>query len=208
MLKNFLPGLVGIIVSQAAIVASTIPAAAIVYSFDRTLGTGVSVSGVIETDGFIGAIDTANVTDWDIDVTFVLSPALSVSVNLLTSNSAIDNSDFQGNFTATASQLLWNFNGSGSFLIVGNNKENFWGLCGDPSLSFCSVANAEHASASNPFGTTALASNASNGTGSFVAAEAAVPEPATLGLFGLGLAGLGLASRQRRTHRPESPEPI
>ena len=50
------------------LLASVTADASIVYNLNRTIGAG-TVTGFIETDGTIGVLSTANITDWILTLT-------------------------------------------------------------------------------------------------------------------------------------------
>jgi RHS repeat-associated protein len=92
----------------------------IVYNVSRTVGTG-SVSGFIQTDGHIGTLATADVTDWNLLLTvgtntFRLTGPLSGGNSFVSVATSAD-------LTATATNLTFNFSAtdSGYFLIQANS---------------------------------------------------------------------------------------
>lgn len=187
------------IIFVGALVATSIDSAsALVYRFERSLTGNISVSGIIETDDTLGAIEAANIVDWDIDINSIPFPGVTQTVNLLQSNSTIAFSDFASNLSATELELIWDFNGTGSFLIVDSlDQMNFWGVCGDPTAPLCSIANAEHASTIDVFNPgSAILSTVQYSNGPFVMAVAVIAEPATLTLFGMGIVVLGITCRR------------
>ena len=66
MKKSRLLGAVcaGVVMLLASVTAD----ASIVYNLNRTIGAG-TVTGFIETDGTIGVLSTANITDWILTLT-------------------------------------------------------------------------------------------------------------------------------------------
>lgn len=82
-------------------------AAPITYSVNRTIAAG-SVTGTIQTDGTMGVLAAANVTDWNLTLfdgtnTFVLTgPASGNNSHVFITGSDV---------TATANSLLFNFSG-------------------------------------------------------------------------------------------------
>lgn len=77
-------------------------AAPITYQVNRTIGVG-SVIGTITTDGAIGVLATADITNWDL----VLNGANSATFNLTGANSKVVISG--ADVTATATDLLFDF---------------------------------------------------------------------------------------------------
>jgi hypothetical protein len=86
-------------------------AASITYNVDDRIGQG-SVVGSITTDGKIGALSTGNVTAWNLTLSGV---GQNATFTLTTNNSHLL---VQGtDFTATPSDLFFNYSGSGLFLF-------------------------------------------------------------------------------------------
>jgi hypothetical protein len=89
-------------------------ASPITYSVNRTIGAG-SVTGTIQTDGSLGVLAAANITDWNLTLfdgtsTFVLTgPASGNNSHVFSSGSDI---------TATASNLFFNFSGVDSGYLL------------------------------------------------------------------------------------------
>ncbi|MDJ0785704.1 MAG: choice-of-anchor Q domain-containing protein [Myxococcota bacterium] len=111
--------------------AASVPAAAIVYDVDRTIGSG-TVTGFIETDGTLGDVVTANLVDWQLTLTVG-----GTSVDLLGPASG-DNSalTFVGlGFDATPSQLIATVSGGVAGFQVCLENAAFPGVCnlGEPN---------------------------------------------------------------------------
>jgi hypothetical protein len=97
-----------------------------VYLVSRTVGDG-TVTGFIETDGTLGTLTTANITDWELTLT---------TPNLLFGGVATDTISFSeslttfagGVITATPTDMLFDMTGSsgeGTLTFQGNSF-NFW----------------------------------------------------------------------------------
>lgn len=106
----------------AAVVA--FPASAITYEFGFTLGTfepsgkyvgqngnapllegGIAVTGRVETDGSLGAIDESNIVSWNFLFTGELESLAFSSEGLLGDDNRESNSNVQGSFNATETVL-------------------------------------------------------------------------------------------------------
>jgi hypothetical protein len=83
---------------------STISSASIIYSVDRTIGTG-TVTGTIETDGTLGFLSDANIVNVSLTAS---APNLPGSPESLIYTGIVGNA-----VTATDTQLLFDFAASG-----------------------------------------------------------------------------------------------
>ena len=112
-------------------------ASPITYSVNRTIGTG-SVTGTIQTDGTIGALTAANITDWNLTLndgisTFILTGPLSGN------NSHVFTTG--NDVSATASALSFNFSGvdNGYFLFQVSFGSGQHYYCTATSAGVCSA---------------------------------------------------------------------
>jgi hypothetical protein len=128
LVRKFLSGLVVLLVSASVFAGS-------IYNINSTIGAG-SVIGTVETDGTIGVLDEAQILDWNLALddgttTFTLFGPLSGN----NSQVRIDGAGF----TATASDLLFDFSGVDSFVLFQNpsigSGMNFW--CVDGTIGAC-----------------------------------------------------------------------
>jgi hypothetical protein len=165
-------------------------AANIIYHADDHVGVG-TVTGTITTDGVIGTLGAGDILSFNLTLfdgtgTATLTSGVNGRV-AITSN----------NVTATATQLLFNFNSNGGLL-------NFFdtSTCSPPEWSFETVGSgvACNGTTGNQMGVSAVlpfgSGTYSNKSGNTVFAST-VPEPGSMGLMVAGLASLiGLAKRR------------
>jgi len=84
------------------------------YSVDRTIGTG-TITGFIETDGSLGVLGAGNFVDWSLllnvgtDTYTLYGPSSGNNSSVYVQGSDV---------TATATQVLFNFNGSDNKLRI------------------------------------------------------------------------------------------
>jgi hypothetical protein len=155
-------------------------AADITYNVNRPIGAG-SVIGTIETDGTIGVLNSSNVKDWSLTLTY---PGLDGgSPQLITFATRIV-SFISGNATtATPTDLLFNFSGVG-FLVFSSAPHSSYYCLDTGGAGGCSPS---------PVEALGLVSNnvvgiSERGLVTF-ATVAAVPEPVSYAML---LAGLGV----------------
>jgi hypothetical protein len=185
--------------SMALLLGVVACSATTIYTVDQRTGSfGYgSVTGFIETDGILGVLSTYDILDWNLQIgdgngntNFDLRGTLSGS------NSAfvIGGSDF----SATATQLLFNFSAANNGVVLFQAPSegsgiDFWCLaaedidCGD-GVSAEAVMTTDLIQSSSLSGTDAIAT-------------AAVPEPSTLSFLLLGIAGLMLLKRRDAVER-------
>src|ERR1700676_4928535 len=84
-----------------------------------------TVNGTITADGTIGVIGSGNVVSWNLDLIDGLNSANDF--DLTAGNSSLVE-DTGSALTATATGLLFNFSGSGEFLIQANSPGAFSGF--------------------------------------------------------------------------------
>jgi hypothetical protein len=167
-------------------------AANITYTANDHVGVG-TVTGTIVTDGLIGTLSSADILSFNLSLFDGTGTANLTSgvhgIVAITSN----------NVTATATQLLFNFNGNGGLMNIFDPS-----TCSPPEWSFettgsgtaCNgtTGNEEGVSAVLPFGSGVYSAESGN---TVFASTSSVPEPGSLGLMVAGLASLvGIARRR------------
>jgi hypothetical protein len=182
----------------AALLLSTVAvtaADATVYTSTRTVGTATAQLS-ITTDGKIGMLAAANILDFTITLTngsvttTLFGPAGEQNASAQISGPA---------FTATATQLLFNFD------VPGNNYALFIGDLDIGRPSYCLQTNfcwdnnggGEIINAGPNFSSFQVGRR--SGTEVIASTAAAVPEPATWAMMiaGFGLGGAGMRARRR-----------
>ena len=159
----------------------------ITYQVNQTIGGG-SVFGTIQTDGATGVLGPADFIAWNLDLNGV-----GATFNITNANSVVflTGSDV----TATATDLFFDFSGSDGGLLL-FQQGLFSGAhyyCDASSTGAC----LQGASVTpQTFADPSFQNVAATGS-QVIGTAAAIPEPATLALFGAGLTGLGLMRRRR-----------
>lgn len=116
------------------------PALAITYQVDRTIGTLGSVTGIIETDGTLGGLFTANIVDWDLNLTidtttenYTPSTGLTVFTTLINVTSTEMTWERGGNSSAVVGFCApINCSSGTRWLIFGNGIEQLF-VTGEPT---------------------------------------------------------------------------
>lgn len=189
-MKN-LPAAIALI--ACAITANTASASTITYDVNRTIGDG-TITGFIETDGTLGTLGIANITDW----TFTLTAPnlLGGSPDTIDFSTQIQTYIIGTAFSATSTELLFDFDYVGEAFVIfqgGGGLNNFW--CIDVNAS-CIVkgGDAEYIG----FDTTGTLAQTEFRSGLVtIAAVSPVPVPAAAWLFGSGLIGLIAVARRK-----------
>jgi len=177
----------GVITLLASVAAS----ASIVYNLDRTIGAG-TVTGFIETDGTIGVLGEANITDWMLTLNAPnLSNGPTVMINASDTGATMI---FEGTaLSASATALMFNFSAPGTTNEIRfYDSRNGWGIneCFSGYNRECIWRDATVANTDAEFVLR---------TGTIDIGVSAVPVPAAVWLFGSGLLGLvGVARRKAR----------
>jgi len=109
--------------------------ATLVYNVNRTIGAG-TVTGFIETNGTLGTLDSMDITNWMLTLT---APNLTGgSPDVIDFASDLQTTIFGTATTATATQILFDFNLAGNHYLIlqgGGPNANYWcvetALCGN-----------------------------------------------------------------------------
>ena len=158
------------------------------YVASRPVGTTGSVNLAITTDGTLGALSFANIVNYNIQIadshgTFNLIPSTS-------------DFGYAGGFSATATDLLFNFSGGGYALFQNpttGSGQNFFcfagSLCGQSGSSENLLVGSNFSEISN---------TSRQGNVIVASIRGAVPEPGTWAMMLLGFGGMGVALRRSR----------
>lgn len=176
----------------AVLMASLAAHASVVYTIDRTIGSG-TVQGTITTDGTTGVLSNGNIESWAITVAH---PNLSGGSPYTLSSIGIGLGRIWGDaLTATATDLVFDFRDpqGGNFYLF--DSVTYWcnislGGCGNSDLASTESVGFLN-SLSLPFEQTHRGAVT-------IASVANVPEPGSLALFGLALAGLAATRRRKQ----------
>jgi hypothetical protein len=161
-----------------------------------------SVVGTITTDGTIGVLQTTNIISWNLDLIDDTNPLYSY--DLTTSNSFVDEYDYGGELSASATGLFFNFSGSGAIFFQADSPGyasgyHYW--CLTASFYGCLAGNSiapDNVYTGNPGDDLVVASGTECQVGNSPLNQGGeVPEPSSLWLLGSGLAGLAGIVRRK-----------
>lgn len=180
-------------IAAAALVALTGTAQAATYISTHNVGAGTANIS-ITTDNTIGVLTGANITAFSITVT---DPSGTFTLNRGNSGLGISGT----NFTATATDLLYNFSANGYALFQKGStgsSQAFYCLQGASGSCFDSIGPAEGLDSQNCCGSVERTARTGSYVVASVSAPGAVPEPATWAMMIGGFGAVGVAMRYRR----------
>lgn len=179
------------LLAASATVALFASSAAIAQTYvaSRPVGATGSVNLAITTDGTLGALGFANIVDYNIQITDSHG-----TLNLIPSTSDFGYTGF--GFSATATDLFFNFSGGGYALFqsptVGSGQ-NFFCF----ASSSCGLrGNAENLLVGSTL--SEISSTPRQGNLIVASIRGAVPEPGTWAMMLVGFGAIGMAMRQTR----------
>jgi hypothetical protein len=202
-LMNTMRGLwLGLIPGAAAIaLLQGVPAFAdAIYNVNLTIGTG-TVKGTIDTDGATGSLALSDFKDWNLTIKDGVSSA--VLLGPLSGNNSFDAMGGSA-VSANANNILFDFSGGptpDNYFFFENTSGPVDFVCfgqggGGSFQSNCASGQAGYVEA---FEINSGDNQSVPLTGrQVIATRAAIPEPASLGLFAAGLLGLCVWRRARR----------
>ena len=180
-------------------VAATLASASnITYNVNRTIGTG-TVTGFIQTDGTVGTLTLANVTDWSLALFTPVQGSFSLFGPSSGNNSVVWSTG--GDISATSTQLLFDFSGSdfGVFAfqqgLFSGNHYYCDGTQTAQTNGFC-----DQGESVVPISVFQAGWQNAPRTGNIVigtAGSSAVPEPGTLAMLGTGILTAAGAFRRK-----------
>ena len=170
----------------------------ITYNVNRTIGTG-TVTGFIQTDGTIGGLTMANVTDWSLVLFTPVQGSFSLFGPASGNNSVVWSTG--SDISATATQLLFDFSGSdfGVFVfqqgLFSGNHYYCDGTQTAQTNGFCAQGESVVPISvfQSGFQTAPRTGNLVIGT----AGNSATPEPGSLVLLGSGILAAAGALRRK-----------
>jgi len=174
---------------------SALPAAATPFTFSEPFLLG-SASGTITTDGTIGGLNTANITDWNLLLDFgPFGGAFTLQGPLSGNTSSVV--VFGTGLSATATSLIFDFGAPDSFLqfsqFASPNVDLIWnGVDG----TFTSLGDSAEIMRNPAVPVTEYSSRPAV-PATIAAVVTSVPEPLTLSIFGAGVAGM-VAMRRKK----------
>lgn len=188
--------------------SGTANAANIVYNISTTITSGAltgnplqtdSVVGTVTTDGTMGVLASADILSWNLNLIDQLNSANDSTLTI--SNSSLVE-DSGGALSADATQLLFNFSGSGEFLIQGTAHGSYSGWDYFCFSTGGACAAGETIAPQDVFVDGVVLTGASTPVGQQPlgpAPSSSVPEPTTGVLILTGLVGLGIRLKWNRS---------
>ncbi len=187
-----------------AVGLSTAARADVVYSINQTSSTpetagefavlSDTVVGTITTDGKIGALETADILGWNLELKDNIRPSLDFTLTPANSGIWFDTGD---GLSATATALSFDFSKAGAvFIIQGTSPHGFSSgfnyFCFQATTGPCLQG---ETIVPDYYATDGVLATGLTGT---VPLKGAVPEPGAWALMLTGFGGLGAVARARR----------
>ena len=185
--------LIGIATLGLAI--TKVKASPITYQVNRSIGNG-TVTGFIETNGFIGTLTAGTITNWVL--TLASSNLLGGPTAVIEFATAVQTGFFGVSaVVASETELTFDFDSTGSLLVFqgGGANTHFYCLAG-LSISCGGGGSSETIGRASLAG--AIAENSARSGIVTFATVAVIPLPAALPLYGTGLAVMGFLGWRRK----------
>jgi hypothetical protein len=180
------------------LVATLVPDAAKATVYDVNLGSAaVGVVGTITTDGVLGPLQSADITDWTLLLT-----QNSLSFQLTSANSQYFS--LGNNLVATATGISWDFDAPATnwaYFIYTNGPDpiNSALFVLNDAVGSGSLTPSAIAIAVGSFADASYTVLAQSGTVDVATVSSAVPEPSTWAMMLLGFAGVGFMAYRRKS---------